>query len=600
MNHISRRAKVEVFRFFHPGRLDKQIAQIKKNNIILKNRSSWTGRDIAEVKKLVNSMTETGVINELKAENQRIFVTRENGVKIESVTNAINEATSVIRGQSLLLPFQKGKVKMENIDLRISSKQGVPMYTPKKGTMIFGIKHPSKSAVLGLSKTQEEGFEEVSRIIEKQQLPQSDYKSLHLPHVNEVITAYYQIGAIFHDQGLIFGSEEIKEQKGFLRLFDKGVFAGRIKQNLRFLKSIYLSTPYEVIIPTIVFHDIGKIKPEEEASHPEVSAKLLEKDDSLEKSLGLDHVSWLIMKNSIKHHLVPGGISLGEYSFMSMYDIFQESEVGEIIYSGRVNEFIDTLTLLTACDIAGQGKFIPLNRKIEDLAVFNHFLKEALHKAISIDENTGNYILDENGRNYFHKKVLKFMGKTSETRLCRYLCGQDDNLDINTNFGYWTYRHKLKEAFNKMGVSKEDKNMLMDFFAMLKSFPYSGLPIHRLLWNLHGGSKTAGKLEDMEINENAVNFLIHLARRFFRYRDRDLLLKSIKQDKDFIITANLLRADGKPIHSIKKYNDEVEKLVNMINEGKGSFPEIEISEGEKTILINVSMTEPSKQKEKSN
>ena len=143
MNHISRRARVGVFRFFHLRRLDKQIAQIKKNNIILKNSSSWTGTDIFEVKKLVNSMTETGVINELKAEKQRIFVTKENGVKIESVTNAINETTRIIRGQSILLPFQKGKIKMENIDLRISSKQRVPIYVPKKGTMIFlNMNHP--------------------------------------------------------------------------------------------------------------------------------------------------------------------------------------------------------------------------------------------------------------------------------------------------------------------------------------------------------------------------------------------------------------------------------------------------------------------------
>jgi hypothetical protein len=229
-------------------------------------------------------------------------------------------------------------------------------------------------------------------------------------------------------------------------------------------------------------------------------------------------------------------------------------------------------------------------------------LKKVLRKAITFQKNTEKYVLDEDGRNYFHKKVLKFANKTSEIRLCRYLCGQDENLDTNTNFGYYNYQHKLKEALNKMGISKEDRKTLLDFFALLRSFPYSGLPINHILWNINGEPAESGKLDRLEINENAIRFLVHMARRFFRYRSKDLLLETIKQDKDFIITANFLKDDNKPIRSIKKHKDEMERFMKMINGGEKSFPKITILEHEKKISINVSMTEQreSKAEEKSN
>ena len=99
----------------------------------------------------------------------------------------------------------------------------------------------------------------------------------------------------------------------------------------------------------------------------------------------------------------------------------KEKEILEIISSGRVNEFIDNLTLLTACDIAGQSGFIPLNSRIENLEIYNRFLKKIFRKIIKYDKGNGEYYVDEDGKDQFYEALRISMDLNRETRLCRNL-----------------------------------------------------------------------------------------------------------------------------------------------------------------------------------
>jgi hypothetical protein len=179
---------------------------------------------------------------------------------------------------------------------------------------------------------------------------------------------------------------------------------------------------------------------------------------------------------------------------------------------------------------------------------------------------------------------------------------QDDNLDINTNKGYVLYQNKLKEAFDKMKVSLDDRDMFLEFFALLRSFPYSGVPLNHMLWNISGGVGTAKKLGDMEVNENAIRFLIYLSKRFYSFLSESLwgktLLEKIKRNRGFIFTANFLNKNGKPIRSVKKNRADIEKFVRMVNEGEDDFPRVGFYHDENMLSMNVSLTESQKKKKR--
>lgn len=591
LDHYARRITVKSLRCFHPGRASKYTSQLKDVGITIKNKSDWKGQT-GEIRQLVCEMRNSDLEKKLNSQKQRFLLTKDQDALAVDVMDAVYHAMLELEYKASMFP--NPKTNMPIINLVVSSKYTMPMFMPNEKTMIFSKGYHSLTEG---PQTKEQGWGIVKGTLSNLKLSLSDFRDLYLPHVNDVISAYQQIGLIYYEPRVKYSSEEVKKQEGFLRLFDPGVSGRRIKNNIRFLKEIYPGIPYKVILPTMIFHDLGKMNLEEEASHPEISVKWLEEDDSREsqgsykKSYLLDDISWLIVKNSVRYHLVPGGISLGEYSLMSIYDIFEGKELSDIISSGRVNEFIDNLTLLTACDIAGQKKHIPMNRMIEDLAVLNRFLKGIFQKVIKKDKAGNKYFMDEEGRTRFHVELKRLAERASEIRLCRYLSSQDDNRDVNTNSGYGLYLKKLRNAFDEMNISRQDRESALKFFALLKSFPFSGAPLNRILWNNQEGSETGKKLIDLKISENAVLFLINFSKAFFLYLS-DALLKKIEQEKDFIVTANLLKENGKPIRSVKKNNADIERFVKMISEGQ--FPTFSFHADEKTISINISLTEPLK------
>jgi hypothetical protein len=604
MSELSR--KIEIFARQVNFNLSKLIAptgirpyavKLKQDNIILKNLQTWKGQDIRDIREFSEAMNNSGIVSILKEREQKIFVTKDNDVTAQAVTDAIRNTVSILDVRSTLLPFPGNKTYWPEINISLSHQNEFPMCIFQKGSISFNPAYLSMAGPEGLNIIKEKGRELACGILKKQGLPVSDYIKTTLPHVNDVFTAYYQIGSVYYDQGFMFNPKEIRKQKGLLRLFDERVSENRIIHNINFLKELYVKVPNELIIPTINKHDIGKAISGEE-NHAVMGVKLLEKDDPIEGSTEQDHILRLILKNSVRHHLVPSGVSsLGEYSLLCLYDIFEEPEISEIIASGKVNLFIDNLTLLTACDVAGQKKFVPLNRKIEDLAIFNRHLKKIFSKIVKADDDTYSFYVDEEGKKYFYSELTKLAQRTSETRICHYLSGQDGNLDARTNDSYSFYLNKLKETFSRMNISSDDRNALVAFFAMLKSFPYSGMPLNYILWSDQGEADAGEKLEDVKINENAIRFLVYLSKTFFLYFSKDLE-EQLKEDRMFNITAGLFKQSGKPIHNIKRHSAFIRNFKAMINDGVSCFPKVTFIAGEKNISLKIYLPEWYKPKEK--
>lgn len=629
-NNIAGRIKAKISKRFEPKGINKYIVQLKKDNIILKNLSTWKGISEEDMYWHFKRMYDDGIVAKLKSQKQRIIIIKDTGASAATVLHAIEIAFSIMQGnsgslpsryikvQSIqspefvtyvsrgpydtgepgLLPFPKESIKLSKINMYVSSKDDFSIYSPKKGKILFGINCRSLIGPMTSSDIEIEGVCLTANILDiKYGNYFAEYYRRQFDHVHDMLFSYFQIGSIYYDQNFICSSMKIRDQKGLARLYSEGVSTERIINNIKFLKKTYLRIPHEIITKSIFLHDIGKAIPEEEASHAEISAELIEQYLHLQQkwSLGMDQMSQRIAINTIKHHLILGGISLGEYSLVCLYDIFQEEEIKKIIASGKINEFIDNLTLLTACDIAGRVEYTPLNRRIEDLVFISQFLKSNLSKILKKDKASKEYYMDEEGKDRFHWELSRLAEMTSELRLCRYLSGQDENRDVNTNNGYEFYRKKLRDAL--VNISWQDRDTLIKFFALLKSFPYSGAILNRILWKNQENAETGEKVKGPEISKNAINFLVDLSKEFFSSLS-EASLEKIEKDKDFVVTANLINRNGEPIQNVADNYGDIKEFVKMINEGK--LPQVTFHEDERMVSLSISLTVPWEQNEEAN
>ena len=585
--------------------LQKQADQLKQHNITLKNLPAWKGHNRDEIREFSSEIIKLADLHLDKENGQKLIIIKGVDTPAQTVLKAVESTFLLLQGGSYL-PFPSEKIYWPVIDLHFHEENELPMCVVRKGSIFFNNSHPDVPLPLEYQNVKDNGYERVSKILKREvydkQTRKDDkaykkdlnqYMGMHKGHVYDMLDSYFQIGPIYYDDKFRFTSDDVQKQKGLLRLFDEKVYWKRRRDNIEFLKNLQQAVPEKLATGTMSCHDMGKFRLGDGMFHAAAGAEFLKDADYIQELFKMDRITWLIMKNSVLHHMCFSGIGLGEYSLMSIYDMFDNPEMKEIITAGKVNLFIDNLTLLTACDIAGQTAFIPLNRKIEDLADLNKYLHNIFDKAAHRIGSSDMYYMEPNDWKYLYVHLNKLTYEMSSTRICNYLAGQDSNLDVNTNGGYSFYLDMLNAALEEMKVSSDAQKALVNFFAMLKSFPYSGKPLHSILCDNLGGN--------MQINKNAIRFLLQLSSQFFEYFSSTIETK-LKKEGVFHITAGLYGENGKPIHTQENYEGYIENFKKLINDRESPYVDFVVSAKtiDKKIEVNIDIPASYKSKKDEN
>jgi hypothetical protein len=138
-----------------------------------------------------------------------------------------------------------------------------------------------------------------------------------------------------------------------------------------------------------------------------------------------------------------------------------------------------------------------------------------------------------------------------------------------------------------MKISKLERKTLFRFFSLLKSFPYSGLPLHSILWKSPEKTGIPGDPGSREINENGVRFLLYLSKDFFSKASNEYV-KQIERDGTRNVTACFWKdygEYGERLNCSKKQSVYLENFIRMINDG--CFPRTSIYFDKKEISITV-------------
>lgn len=601
----SRYAKASFFTAVRSKGIDEHVEDLLGQGIVIENQSVWSKHSRGDVMDFVDAMNRHKVSDFLSTNQQKLFITKDKDVPPSAVKFAVLKTMGIIKecGYKAM-----GLLFSPEINLVVTSGQEFTARVPRKGTIIFDKRDLGEETLkghrhlyFGEHRTQLEALKEIDQFSHQMGLPIGLDESFvrDMKHIRDVIMAYYQIPFLCYNPGtfvqitkhsrmwyvdrFLVGRgkyDDTQSEKSFVRLVWPAVSERRIRGNFRYLQDLASRVPYQLMLQSIVCHDIGKINPS--GSHPEVGAEYFDKKGFL-RGWKLDgskeevQVYRLIIKNIIRHHLVPGGISMGEYSLMCLYDMFTEDEMVKILAAGNIDLFIDALTLLTACDMAGQKKaMMPLNKRIEDAAELNAVLKGILHGLLDMTEEN---------KEYLFKMLLQYSVRRSMFRLYGYLGADDQMLDVNTEGGYESfYGKKLQEAFARLKMSREEKHRLDKFLALASSFPYSAKPISFILWkgnenDLDNPGQLTG--ERSEVNENALRFLSFLAGQV-----GNEVLQS-----NTLITVCFADENGKILKGEKdniiKHPELIKALKRAIEAGERYYPGIIVERKVDMVLVKI-------------
>jgi len=613
-----RYAKAAVLSRFRGEDIDVAAASLLSRNIVIKEYSPWRwdkneegkrwSRDYKkELKEFVASMSDPAITEFTRRTGKRLILTKGDIVHPISVIEAIQRTIEIIDDGGY---NSMGLIFPRDIHISVTAdSQRFPIVVSKNGEISF------TSFELGFQKTVHRNRNEqdpneaftkriaiwhLGFLLEDLGLSRNVLKPIvgDLRHVRDVISAYFQIPFLCYDPRTFIGLPDrsslrfidsvrgkrhypdTRAEKSLIRTVWPGVSHERVSRNFDFVRKLAWQVPHTAMLQAIVGHDVGKI--DRSGSHPEVGAEYF-KSQHFMGSWGLKvgpavyDAYWLIVKNVVRHHLMPGGISMGEYSFMCLYDVLTEDEMVKIIASGHINVFIDALTLLTACDMAGQKKaMMPLNQRIEDIAELNTILKVIF---------SGMRDMAEENKEYLFKELLRLSMRRSMLRLCGYLGADDQMLDVNTEGGYESfYGRKLREAFSRLKMSREEKRRLNKFLALASSFPYSARPISFILWKGNEEDPDNPSYitdERSEVNENAIKFLSFLAGQV-----GNEVLESNK-----LITVCFADESGKILKGEKdniiKHPELIRALKMSIDAGERHYPTIVVERNIDKVLVKI-------------
>jgi len=589
---------------FRTEAIDVAAASLLDDSIVIKDHFSWRKDRHNAILEFVGAMSGSPVAEFTNKTGKRLIITKDRSVPPRAVTEAVHQTINLLNNGGY---SSMGLMFAPDIRISISSaQQRFPIQVPKLGTIIFDSRDLSEEGsasyryeYFGEGRTKRQAFLALKYFVKDLGLPHEILGEIgsDIRHVGDVISAYYQIPFLCYDpkafvrlpgsptlrfidsvRGKKHYSETTRE-KSLIRAVWPDVSNGRISGVFNFVQELAQRVPHQVILQAIVGHDVGKI--DQSGSHPEVGADYFESKGFL-RSWKLEgkkqevETYRLIIKNVIRHHLVLGGICMGEYSLMCLYDMFTEDDMLKIIAAGQMGLYIDTLTLMTACDMAGQKKaMVPITKRLEDIEELRDIMSNIILRSTEMDGRSKDHIF---------QRLLDLAVRRSMDRLCRYLGSDDQMLDVNTEGGYDRfYGRKLYEALNRCRLSIKDKKRLSKFLALVQSFPYSAKAMNYVLWKREQGLDQLKVIMDEEdvANENAILFLLYLSKKL---NDGDL-------DGNKLIVIHFVNESGKVFmgerDNINRHPDYIEAFKRGIDKGESSFPSVIVEHEGSGIVMKI-------------